>query len=115
MLSIVEMLQFKKRIYRETLALGQSQRREIKASDRGNLSKHFLVIPSECPQSRLVYGKNGHRSYKEAAHLLYWRYIKWESKFAIDIEMETRTELTDLIEHKAKWLANTDYDDPLLL
>merc|ERR1711933_655674 len=65
MLSIIKMLQFKKRIYRETIALDQSQRRQIKASDRRNLSKHFLVIPSECPQSRLVYGKNGHRSYKE--------------------------------------------------
>ena len=115
MLSIIEMQQYKERIYTETITLDQGLKQEMEASHRTNLSKHFLMIPSECPQSRLVYGKNGQRGYKDAAHYLYWRYIKWESKFAVDIEYETRTELTDLIENKSKWMNNTDYDDALPL
>ena len=111
MLSIIEITQFKDRIFREEL--NRRQRMEIKRSTHSQLIKHFLQIPNECARSNIVYGSSRRRRDYFGHHfLVYLKYIKKSTFYEINVEWETRKELIDLIENNRKWKANKDYDDP---
>ena len=114
MLSIIEMLQFKTRIFEESLH--PHHRDNIEKSMRNNLAKHFLEIPSKCPKSYIVYpdGKSKRR-YKSMVYDIYLKYIRKRAQYEIDISFQTREDLTELIANRQKWLANPHFDKRLNL
>ena len=111
LLAICEMVQFKNRVFRK--ALTQKQRRMMSQSMRAQKTKHFLKIPHECPRSDIV--NDGEcNDYKSMATELYLKYVKIGAVYEINVEWNTRRDLTDLIETN-RWSVNEEYDDPLKL
>ena len=114
MLSIIEMLQFKTRIFEESLH--PHRRANTSMSMRNHLAKHFLKIPSKFPKSYIVYPEGGmRRRYKWMVYDIYLKYIGKGAEYEIDISWQTKEELTDLIGNRQRWDQNPYFDDPINL
>jgi len=108
LLCIIEMQQFKDRLFKERLT--ENQRLMMAKSMRRLKTQHFLHIGNTCPKSQIVYGEGS--DWKYMAINLYKKYIKRGSIYEVNLEWETRRELSDLIANN-RWTTNAEYDDPL--
>ena len=110
-MSIIEMKQFKNRIFRE---INSIQREEIRRSEHVQSTEHFLIIPTECPKSNIVYPEHKQKTpFKWMAFDIYQKYIKNGSVYEINLTLQTRMEMANLIDDRLQWEENTHYDDPV--
>merc|ERR1712154_300099 len=70
-------------------------------------TKHFLVMPPDCPMSDIVYGEGN--DYKCMAKEIYLKYIKSGSIHEINLVGTTRKKLANLMDNN--WSANEVYED----
>ena len=106
LLSIVEMTQFKERIFAESS--NQKRRELMSESAERRIADIFLQLPAECVKSAIVYESN---TYKSAAREIYLKYIEPGAPYEINVEHRTRKQLQNLIGND-HWESNRVYDDP---
>ena len=105
LLSIVEMTQFKERIFAESSNLKQRQLMSESAERRN--TEHSLQLPAECTKSEIVWkGDN----YKSIAREIYLKYIESGAPYEINVEHRTMKQLGNLIDND-EWDSNQQYDD----
>lgn len=109
MLSIIEMTQFKQMIYDREL--DQNQRTLISQSKHGKYSNHFLQIPSECPESSIVFDEDQRKTLKAKARDIYLKYLMIGGPHEVSLEWKTRYELSTLIESD-EWTSHEEDEDP---
>jgi len=100
--SIIEMTQFKTKILEDIQA---ASNRTWTTSSTPDTAPYVLKIPEECPQSRIVYGKES-GDYKTMARALYVKYVKIDSDYEINVDHATRCNLTELMDDEAAWRHN---------
>lgn len=98
LLSIIEMLQFKDRVFKERLTAEQ-QRLVTSSQSSWRITSHFLILPQDgsFPRSDIVFGAND-INYKVMASKIYIKYVKEESDYEINVDWATRNHLETLLD-----------------
>jgi len=115
MFSIIEMMQFKMKIFKDSVqhTTGGKETTSLKRINNEDM-EYFVQIPSDAPQSKIVYGEES-GDYKDMARALFLKYVQTYCEYEINVDYDTRKFLTNLMENEAAWRDNTEYDDPELL
>merc|ERR1712079_746005 len=90
--------QYKAVIFKKKLNL--SEWGKVGHSKNIHMARHFIVLPEECPQSVIVH--NGiplaEVNWKAMAKEIYSKYVKEGSPYQIDVEYQSRKDLSDLMD-----------------
>lgn len=106
LLSIIEMTQYKERIYNDQFS---EQQRVMSLQTARFNAKLFLKLPPGIPQSHIVYGEDND-DFKDIAAKIFAKYIKRDAIHEINVDCETWRRLTSLIENDT-WDTNEEYDN----
>jgi len=115
LLCILEMMNFKNRIFNEDLSENQRQR-YIKSKVR-KATKHFLRIPKRCPRSAIMFNRSERKEFdwRSMARALYKKYIKEGAPHQVPLEHETRKRYHELLDSRSSWKMNVEFDNELKL
>ena len=112
-LSVIEFIQFKKKIYDYCKENNQ---------DLDDEYNKYLILPSNCPQSIIVYPNDeniinefSNKYYKLIAYKLYNKYIKVGSKFEINLAYQDRKKYLRLMDNYGEWILELKYSSNIKL
>lgn len=109
LLGIIEMVQFKVKMFREVISPNPDLMRAFEQSESTQIAKCFIEIPAECPGSVIVFGDENN-NYKSMAKRLYEKYIKDDAPYDTFVDLTTRQHLETLIE-RDDWESDEEKED----
>merc|ERR1712130_467366 len=113
LLAIIEMTQFRKRVYYELVS--KEQRNLVEQSMHRRITEHFLDIPRECPKSLIVHGRDHRNDFTWIATAVFNKYVRAGSPYEVTIRATTRLDVADYIRDAAWGRIDDDDFDPLAL
>ena len=106
-LSMIEFIQFKAKIYEDKLRM--TDQAGAMSMDSVNEEMDLFNLPTACPQSDIVFDET--KGFKQIALDLYQKYVEQGSEWEINVAYKTRGFYEDLFEDEAEWMANEEYED----
>lgn len=94
-LSIIEFIQFKQKLY---VMLLKEKEIDINIEE---LENHHLILPDSCPQSMIV--SQNDNNFKLMARLLFLKYIQFGASWEINIAYNQRAKYYNLMENEHVW------------
>lgn len=112
LLSVIEMIQFKDRIFREVISKNLKLM-EVFSQSSSSLMTNFMVIPAQCPKSAIVFGDG---KFQSIAKKLYDKYVKEDSPYETLVDLPTMTQLEKFFDKRPRnFDQENEKEDPVKL